>query len=73
LSSLVLAITPFLYAKGETKVDAQQIEQIIGVKPSMTADGVVRVSWARNGVPVTVDGMPLKPFAGLGAWANWNL
>src|SRR5262249_35055045 len=28
--------------------------------------------WARADVPVKVDGMPLKPFAGLGSWAAFT-
>src|SRR5205814_3498892 len=35
-------------------------------------DGVVRIAWARTDVPVAVDGMPLKPFAGLGSWAAFT-
>tara|TARA_R110002072_G_scaffold161403_1_gene312921 strand:- start:26567 stop:27517 length:951 start_codon:yes stop_codon:yes gene_type:complete len=35
-------------------------------------DGVVRISLARDDVKVTVDGMPLKPFAGLGSWAAFT-
>jgi hypothetical protein len=55
------------------QLDAQRIGQIVGVKATATADGVVRVGWARNDVPVKVDGMPLKPFAGLGAWAAFTV
>lgn len=40
-----------------------------GVKATVTKAGVVRVAWPRSDVPVTVDGMPFKPFAGLGSWA----
>jgi hypothetical protein len=32
----------------------------------------VRIGWARTDVAVTVDGMPLKPFAGLGSWAAFK-
>src|SRR5204862_3951243 len=29
-------------------------------------------AWARSDVEVSVDGMPLKPFAGLGSWAAFT-
>jgi Domain of Unknown Function (DUF1259) len=50
-------------------LNADQIGQTVGVKATTAPDGVVRVAWPRTDVPVTVDGMPLKPFAGLGSWA----
>src|SRR5262245_39060921 len=52
-----------------TPLDAEKIGQAAGVKATTAADGVVRIAWARTDVAVTVDGMPLKPFAGLGSWA----
>src|SRR6476646_9836203 len=39
------------------------------VTKATAKDGAVRIAWARTDVPVAVDGMPLKPFAGLGSWA----
>ena len=51
------------------KLDADRIGAAVGVKATTAPGGVVRVAWARADVPVTVDGMPLKPFAGLGSWA----
>ena len=50
-------------------LNADQIGQTVGVKATTAPDGVVRVARPRTDVPVTVDGMPLKPFAGLGSWA----
>ena len=44
----------------------------VGAKATTTPDGVVRIAWARTDVPVKVDGMPLKPFAGLGSWAAFT-
>jgi hypothetical protein len=52
-----------------SKLDAERIGQAAGVKATTAPDGVVRVAWPRADVAVTVDGMPLKPFAGLGSWA----
>ena len=54
------------------RLDAEKIGSASGVKPTTTDDGVVRVAWARTDVKVNVDGMPLKPFAGLGAWAAFT-
>src|SRR5688572_25654847 len=59
-----------LYGADEKpKLDAEKIAQAAGTKTTVTDDGVVRIGWARDDVKVTVDGMPLKPFAGLGSWA----
>lgn len=50
-------------------LDAEKIGNIIGVKATTTADGVVRVGWPRKDVSVTVDGVSMQPFMGLGTWA----
>jgi hypothetical protein len=52
-----------------SRLDADRIGQAAGTKAITTPDGIVRISWARNDVAVRVDGMALKPFAGLGSWA----
>src|SRR5262249_10293842 len=54
--------------QGQHQLDAQKIANASGTK-AITKDQVVRIEWPRNDVPVKVDGMPLKPFAGLGSWA----
>src|SRR5438067_331673 len=54
------------------KLDADKIGQAAGTKATTTPDGVVRIAWPRTDVAVTVDGMPLKPFAGLGSWAAFT-
>src|SRR5947209_10743233 len=59
----------YLTAAADTRLDADRIGRAAGTKATTTPDGVVRVAWARTDVKVTVDGMPLKPFAGLGSWA----
>jgi hypothetical protein len=53
-------------------LDADRIGTAAGAKTTRAPDGVVRIAWARTDVPVTVDGMPLKPFAGLGSWAAFT-
>jgi hypothetical protein len=58
----------FARAQGDRQLDAQKIANASGTKAT-TKEGVVRIEWPRSDVPVKVDGMPLKPFAGLGSWA----
>ena len=52
------------------RLDGEKIGRAAGTKATTAKGGVVRISWPRNDVPVEVDGMPLKPFAGLGSWAE---
>jgi hypothetical protein len=53
-------------------LDADKIAKAAGTKATTAPDGVVRIAWARTDVEVTVDGMALKPFAGLGSWAAFT-
>jgi Domain of Unknown Function (DUF1259) len=62
----------FAFAQDARKVDANQIAAASGSKTTTSQDGVVRIAWARTDVSVTVDGMPFKPFAGLGSWAAFT-
>ncbi|MCI0461661.1 MAG: DUF1259 domain-containing protein [Gemmataceae bacterium] len=62
----------YLPAAPQQRLDAEQIGQAAGTKATTVPDGVVRIGWARTDVAVTVDGMPLKPFAGLGSWAAFT-
>jgi hypothetical protein len=57
------------FAQPGPRLDAEEIAAAAGTKATTTPDGVVRIAWARTDVPIKVDGMPLKPFAGLGSWA----
>jgi hypothetical protein len=59
-------------AQSGPHLDAERITAAAGTKATTTPDGVVRLAWARSDVPVTVDGVPLKPFAGLGSWAAFT-
>jgi hypothetical protein len=59
-------------AEPARRLDAEAIGQAVGAKATTTPDGVVRVGWPRTDVPVVVDGIPLKPFAGLGSWAAFT-
>jgi hypothetical protein len=59
----------FAFAQDHRQLDADRIAAASGSKATTTKEGVVRIAWARTDVSVTVDGMHLKPFAGLGSWA----
>jgi hypothetical protein len=54
------------------QLDAAKIGLAAGSKAAAAPGGAVRIAWARADVPVKVDGMPLKPFAGLGSWAAFT-
>src|SRR6202171_4617719 len=71
LTSLVFLVSARADASGP-RLDAEKIASAAGSKTTTTPDGIVRISWPRTEVPVKVDGMPLKPFAGLGAWAAFT-
>ena len=68
---IALGVGPFVFAQHEAKLDAQKIANASGAE-AKTKDGVIRIEWPRKEVPVKVDGMPLKPFAGLGSWAAFT-
>lgn len=72
-ASLVTLISAWvclaLKAEPERRLSAEKIGEAAGTRATTSPDGVVRLGWARTDVAVTVDGMPLKPFAGLGSWA----
>jgi hypothetical protein len=61
----------FVYAADEPRLGADKISAAAGAKATKQGD-VVRIAWARTDVPVSVDSMPLKPFAGLGSWAAFT-
>lgn len=53
-------------------LDAEAIGNAAGTKAMLMPDGVVGIRWARDEVPVTVDRMAVKPFAGLGSVAAFH-
>jgi hypothetical protein len=71
-AALALPAATAIAGQPHAKLDAETIGHAAGVKASTAPDGVVRIAWARSDVAVTVDGMPLKPFAGLGSWAAFT-
>lgn len=48
------------------------IAEAMGQPPTVSDDGVVRVTWARDDVRVEVDGVVLAPPAGLTSWAAFT-
>ncbi|MDQ4148343.1 MAG: DUF1259 domain-containing protein [Pseudomonadota bacterium] len=71
LIALASALFAMTYAQGD-ELDAKAIGQAAGTKASVQEDGVVRVEWSRDDVPVTVGRMRLPPPAGLGSWAAFQ-
>ncbi|HEX6260770.1 MAG TPA: DUF1259 domain-containing protein [Woeseiaceae bacterium] len=56
-----------------TFLDIEAISRAAGTEVTTTADGVVRVGWSRDDVPVTIDGVAFPPAAGLGCWAAFKI
>ncbi|HEU5434529.1 MAG TPA: DUF1259 domain-containing protein, partial [Thermomicrobiales bacterium] len=69
---LVAGLTWTALAAADKHLDADKIGATAGTKATTTPDGVVRIGWARTDVAVKVDGMSLKPVAGLGSWAAFT-
>src|SRR3954453_5979494 len=72
LTAMALAAAAPAARAADEALNAERIGAAAGVKATTTDDGVVRIAQARNDVPVKVDGMALKPFAGLGSWAAFT-
>ena len=70
VSCLGVGLTVF--ARQDDRLDPARITSASGTKATVTDDGVARITWPRNDVPVKVDGVALKPFAGLGSWAAFT-
>jgi len=68
----VLALVAVCNSQAALALDVAAIEQAAGTKASVKDDGVVRIGWSRDDVPVSVDGMNLPPAAGLGSWASFK-
>jgi len=66
--ALMMCASALVSAEGAT-LDIEAISRAAGTEATATADGVVRIGWSRDDVPVTIDGVVLPPAAGLGSWA----
>ncbi|MBA3482535.1 MAG: DUF1259 domain-containing protein [Pirellulales bacterium] len=51
---------------------AEKVAENTGAKTTTTPDGVIRIGWPRDDVKVTIDGVAMRPFAGLGSWAAFK-
>jgi hypothetical protein len=69
---LLVALPALVTAAQAADLSADKVGEIIGVKATTTADGIIRVAWPRKEVEVHVDGLPMKPFMGLGTWAAFQ-
>src|SRR5438046_697388 len=70
--ALLLGVFCFLRVADAADLSAGKIGEVVGVKATTTPDGVVRVGWPRKDVQVQVDGLPMRPFMGLGTWAAFQ-
>jgi len=71
-AALLIGMCRFVSAAQVQKLDSEKIAAAAATKTTTAQDGVVRIAWARNDVAVTVDGMPMKQFAGFGSWAAFK-
>lgn len=69
---LVVATAVYSHSARACELSADKIAEIIGVKAATTPDGVVRVGWPRKEIQVSVDGLVIRPFMGLGTWAAFK-
>ncbi len=73
LVSLLLALAATtLSAPATSEANEELISKIMGVPAATTPDGVIRVAWPRDDVPLAVDGLPLQPAMGLTSWAGFQ-
>ena len=72
LLTAALACWSLLLGESAARLDPERIGAAAGTKASVTPGGVVRIGWARTDVAVHVDGVAMKPFAGLGSWAAFT-
>ncbi len=72
LWGLVVCSWPLVGLTQACELSAEKVAEIIGVKTTTTPDGVVRVGWPRKDVQVSVDGLSMRPFMGLGTWAAFQ-
>lgn len=71
LTLLALSVSTMFPVSAAT-LDPAVIGKAAGVVAKAQPDGVVKIGWSRNDVPVIVDGMRLPPAAGLGSWAAFS-
>jgi hypothetical protein len=71
-SHTVVCLLALTAGAAEFKLDTARIEEITGLKGTLTpAEGVFKVTAPRNDLPVSVDGWKMPPFMGLTTWAGF--
>lgn len=63
---------PTQASEPQAEKSAAAIGGVLGEEATTTDDGVVRVTWPRSQVPVTIDGNRFPPAAGLTSWAAFT-
>jgi hypothetical protein len=62
-----------LHAAGAADLNFARIDELTGLKGKVNEkEGVYRVTFPRNDVPINVDGWKMPPFMGLGTWAAFT-
>lgn len=69
---VLLVSAPLTLASAADGLDSEAISRAAGTPAAVQNDGVVRITWSRDDVPVTVDGVLLPPQVGLGSWAAFK-
>jgi hypothetical protein len=71
-ASLTMIVGTNLFAATDG-IDGTKIDQITGLKGKLNEkEGVYKVAFPRNDVPITVDGGKMPAFMGLGTWAAFT-
>ncbi|MCL5974573.1 MAG: DUF1259 domain-containing protein [Gammaproteobacteria bacterium] len=63
---------PVAFADAPGSLDPEIISKAADTQATVKPDGVVRIGWQRDDVPVLVDGIRLPTPAGLGSWAAFK-
>ena len=69
----VAVVFALLRAASATDLNTARIDELTGLKGTLNEkEGVYRVTFPRNDVPISVDGWKMPPFMGLGTWAAFT-
>lgn len=69
----LLALATSAVCAAELKLDTARIDQLTGAKGTLNVpENVYKVSFPRNDVKVSVDGVQMPPFMGLTSWAAFK-
>ncbi|HAG46331.1 MAG TPA: hypothetical protein DCL19_05915 [Gammaproteobacteria bacterium] len=63
---------PVAFADAPSDINPEIISKATDTQATVKPDGVVRIGWQRDAVPVVVDGIKLPTPAGLGSWAAFK-